>query len=65
MKREALLRYLREHGCEIVREGGSHTILLNPVIDATTAVPRHREIKGTVVATICNQLAVPRPRSVN
>ena len=30
MKRRALLRHLQEHGCVLVREGGSHSIWGNP-----------------------------------
>jgi predicted RNA binding protein YcfA (HicA-like mRNA interferase family) len=43
MKREALLAHLRSHGCEMVREGGSHSIWRNPVTGEIQAVPRHKK----------------------
>jgi len=30
MKRVDLLRHLREQGCEVLREGGRHTVAFNP-----------------------------------
>ena len=30
MKRTDLIRHLEAHGCELLREGGSHTIYINP-----------------------------------
>lgn len=29
MKRRDLLRHLEEHGCELLREGGNHTVYIN------------------------------------
>ena len=31
MKRRELERYLREHGCELFREGAKHSVFWNPV----------------------------------
>src|SRR5205814_1221349 len=53
MKRRDLERYLRDHGCVKVREGGNHTIWSNPRVTGTAAVPRHTEIKNGVVRDIC------------
>jgi mRNA interferase HicA len=47
MKRRALLGHLQEHGCALVREGGSHSIWSNPKTGSKEAVPRHNEIKNS------------------
>jgi mRNA interferase HicA len=45
MKRRQLLRHLRSHGCELLREGGRHSWWHNPAPGRRSAVPRHNEIK--------------------
>jgi len=32
MKRKELIRHLEAHGCELLREGGSHTISISTVL---------------------------------
>lgn len=44
MKRTDLIRHLEAHGCELLREGGNHSIYVNRATQGTSAVPRHREI---------------------
>ena len=44
MKRHELIRHLESHGCRLLREGGRHTVYVNPAVNATSAVPRHTEI---------------------
>ena len=44
MKRADLVRHLGRHGCELLREGGRHSIYWNPANRKTSAVPRHAEI---------------------
>ena len=44
MKRLDLIRHLASHGCEFLREGGSHTVYVNRSAQRSTAIPRHREI---------------------
>ena len=44
MKRTALLRHLRKHGCVLKREGRSHSLWMNPETGEVEAVPRHVEI---------------------
>jgi predicted RNA binding protein YcfA (HicA-like mRNA interferase family) len=61
MKLRDLERYMREHGCEFFREGGSHTIWRNPQNRKIASVPRHREIKDGTARVICKQLEIPRP----
>jgi mRNA interferase HicA len=45
MKRRALLGHLTQHGCLSHREGGSHSIWINPQTGRKEAIPRHNEIK--------------------
>ncbi|MCR4316189.1 MAG: addiction module toxin, HicA family [Planctomycetes bacterium] len=40
MKRFALLKHLRFHGCYLKREGSSHSLWTNPKTGATEAIPR-------------------------
>ena len=61
MKRRALLKHLRQHGCEFLREGSRHSIYWNPVNRRTTSVPRHREIVDKLAIKICKDLDIPEP----
>ncbi len=60
MKRRDLIRHMREHGCELLREGGSHSWWHNPEHNKRSAVPRHSEIRDVLVAKICKDLGIPR-----
>lgn len=62
MKRRDLVRHLEAQGCELLREGGSHTIHLNPKTQVVSAVPRHQEINTLLARKICRDLRVPEPR---
>lgn len=59
MRLNALLRHLRRHGCQLLREGGSHSIWFNPETGGRDAVPRHSEIDDTVARRICRTLSIP------
>jgi len=61
VKRTALLRHLRRHGCVLLREGSRHSLWMNPANGAVQAIPRHVEIPDRLVARICDGLGVPRP----
>ncbi len=61
MKRIDLLRHLREHGCDLLREGGNHSVYGNSANGKTSAIPRHREIADLLAAKICRDLGIPRP----
>jgi predicted RNA binding protein YcfA (HicA-like mRNA interferase family) len=61
MKLRELERHLRGHGCIFFREGGAHTIWLNPSKRKIASVPRHSEIKEGTVRNICRQLEIPQP----
>jgi mRNA interferase HicA len=59
VKRAALLRHLRLHGCELLREGGNHSVFVNRAAGKATAIPRHREINDFLARKICRDLDVP------
>ncbi|MCC7306568.1 MAG: type II toxin-antitoxin system HicA family toxin [Acidobacteria bacterium] len=61
MKRRDLIRHLEKHGCEMLREGGSHTVYVNRARRKTTAVPRHREINEFLARKICQDLEIHEP----
>ncbi|MEM8558689.1 MAG: type II toxin-antitoxin system HicA family toxin [Bacteroidota bacterium] len=62
MKRRDLVRHLERNGCELLREGGKHTIYVNREARKTSAVPRHREVNDYLARKICRDLEVPDPR---
>lgn len=63
MKRKDLIRHLEEHGCELLREGGSHTIYINRVARASSSIPRYREVNDFLARKICRDLQVPEPKA--
>jgi predicted RNA binding protein YcfA (HicA-like mRNA interferase family) len=65
MKRRDLVRHLEQHGCVLKREGGSHSVFINPTLKTVSAVPRHNEVKGPTALKICRDLEIPAPANVN
>ena len=61
MRRLDLIRHLEANGCELLREGGSHTVYFNPQARKVSTVPRHREINDFLARKICRELEVPEP----
>jgi predicted RNA binding protein YcfA (HicA-like mRNA interferase family) len=61
MKLADLERHLRQRGCVLFREGGTHSVWFNPPRRKIASVPRHREIKEGTVRAICKQLEIPQP----
>ncbi|NQW04368.1 MAG: type II toxin-antitoxin system HicA family toxin [Acidobacteria bacterium] len=61
MKRRALVRHRLDHGCELLREGGNHSIFVNRTAAKTSAVPRHPEINDDLAKKICKDLGIPAP----
>jgi predicted RNA binding protein YcfA (HicA-like mRNA interferase family) len=61
VKRVDLIRHLQQHGCRLLREGGRHSIWVNPANRKVTAVPRHSEISDYLARRICRDLEVPDP----
>jgi len=62
MKRIELLRWLQQHGAEILREGGSHTVVVHRSNSKASTLPRHREINDFLARKICKDLEIPFPR---
>ena len=58
MKRTALLKHLRRHGCCLKREGRAHSLWMNPQNGQVEAVPRI-ELPDNLARKICRGLAVP------
>jgi len=61
VKRRELLDHLIACGCEAMREGGRHTVIVNLANRKKSAVPRHGEINNNTAKSICRQLNVPPP----
>ena len=61
MKRRNLLRHLKQHGCEFLREGGNHTVYINRTAKKASTIPRHNNINQDLARKICKDLQVPCP----
>ena len=61
MKRRDLVRHLEAHGCELMREGGRHSVYVNRQTRKTSSVPRHQEVNEHLARKICRDLEVPIP----
>ncbi|MDP2794497.1 MAG: type II toxin-antitoxin system HicA family toxin [Sulfurisoma sp.] len=59
MKRLDLIRWLERNGCELLREGGSHSVYVNRAKQKAATVPRHREINEFLARKICKDLEIP------
>jgi len=56
MKRRDLEKRLRQASCYLKREGGSHSLWINPNTGVVEAVPRHNEIKELLARKILKAL---------
>jgi len=61
VKRRDLIRHLEAFGCELLREGGNHTVYVNRKANKASTIPRHREINDFLARKICRDLEVPKP----
>lgn len=61
MKRRDLIRHIESYGCELLREGGNHTVYVNRAEKKVSTIPRHREIDENLCKKICKDLAIPKP----
>jgi predicted RNA binding protein YcfA (HicA-like mRNA interferase family) len=61
MKRQVRIQHLESHGCQLLREGGKHSVYYNPENNQTSAVSRHREINDFLARKICRDLGIPEP----
>lgn len=64
MKRRDLIRHLAEHDCQLLREGGNHSIYANRATKKTSTVPRHNEINNDLARKIAriSKCHNPTPR---
>jgi len=56
VKRKALIRDLVKGGCYLKRHGSKHDIYANPRNGKQAPIPRHSEIKESLVRLIKKQL---------
>lgn len=47
MRRLDLVRLLQSHGCELLREGGNHSVFINHTIRKSATFPRDQRISGS------------------
>jgi predicted RNA binding protein YcfA (HicA-like mRNA interferase family) len=62
VKRRELIRYIEARGCRLHREGGNHTVYINPATGAREMIPRHSEVKRHLARSICVRLGVEAPK---
>lgn len=53
MNRKDLIRHLEKNGCELLREGGKHSVFVNRSKKKISTVPRHSEINDFLAKKIC------------
>ncbi|MHC4477293.1 MAG: type II toxin-antitoxin system HicA family toxin [Planctomycetota bacterium] len=58
MKRKALIKELVKGGCYLKRHGSKHDIYANPGSGKQAPVPRHPEIRESLVRLIRKQLGI-------
>jgi mRNA interferase HicA len=61
VKRRELIKHLEQNGCELLREGGRHSVYVNLARRRTSAVPRHTDIADRLARKICRDLEIPEP----
>jgi mRNA interferase HicA len=61
VKRVDLIRHLEAQGCRLLREGGSHSVYVNPATRRVSTVPRHREVNDFLARKICRDLEIAQP----
>lgn len=57
MKRKNLIKYIKENGVSLIREGRRHSIYQKG--GYKTEVPRHNEIVDELARKICKDLKIP------
>jgi predicted RNA binding protein YcfA (HicA-like mRNA interferase family) len=58
VKRRALIKELVKSGCFLKRHGSKHDIYANPRTGRQAPIPRHPEIKESLVRLIKKQLGI-------
>ncbi|MGD0201116.1 MAG: type II toxin-antitoxin system HicA family toxin [Bryobacteraceae bacterium] len=56
MKRQHLIRRLKEAGCVLVRHGSRHDWYRNPRTGISQPIPRHREINENLAKHVLRKL---------
>ncbi len=59
-----LIRHLKKHKCELLREGKKHAIWWNPKNGLRTAVPRHPTVYKGIARKVCKELEIPLPPGI-
>lgn len=59
MKRSELIKHLRSHDCELLREGSRHSWWHHAKLNRRSAVPRHSEVDNLLARKICKDLGIP------
>ena len=62
MKRRDVVRHLKQCGCELLCEGGNHSVYVNRSRSKVSTVSRHREINDFLVGKICRNLEISKPK---
>lgn len=57
MKRNSLIKHLKDNGAALLREGRRHSIFVKG--ERKTQVPRHAEIVDELARKICKDLSIP------
>jgi hypothetical protein len=57
MKRNLLLKNLKELGCVFVKHGKKHDRYINPKTGVTQQIPRHTDIKEILATEILKNLS--------
>ena len=63
MKTVNFHKYLLKQNCNLIREGGKHSIYQNQVNKKISSVPGHKEIKNNLVRKICRDLEITVPEN--
>ncbi len=58
MKRNDLIKHLRDKGCIFIREGAKHSVFFYPTAGRSSTVPRHSEINNYLAEKICKDLGI-------
>jgi len=58
LKRSALIKDLVKSGCYLKRHGSKHDIYANPRNGKQAPIPRHAEIRDSLVKLIKKQLSI-------
>ena len=61
MNRKDLVKHLMDEGCQVLREGAKHTILIHSETARYSTLPRHVNINEFLARRICRDLGIRPP----